>query len=213
MDFFNWGSQPSQPPTPAPPVAEPSFYTGIYNRAVNATSGISATVSEKVGEFANQGKEFVGQVKDTVTGALSELVKEGTVLGDSYLATANFVRTNAMPLSYAGAAIGGLAITDSVISLIQKKKTEDYLPHIKKETIPMKEALKILSGSALIGLGVAFGANDNFERSKIINVALSFGLMNAAWKASNVGKPIAFLFQLKTGESNTQMKQVAVFPD
>jgi hypothetical protein len=100
---------------------------------------------------------------------------------------------------------------DSAINLLQKR-ADDNLLMPKKEAGTRSQVLKILGGSALIASGLAFGA-DSLERSRILNVALGFGLINAAWRAAIVVKPTFLVFQLKSVESNEPVKNVAVFPE
>ena len=190
-----------------------TLFNQIYSGFLSTVnSALGEQITQKVENFVNAGSEFVGTTKETVQEKLSEFIKEGTFLGDGYNKLADVLKINALNVCYVGAGVGSLTVMNSTINLLQKKADENLL-FPKKDTNFMGEALKILVGSALIGLSITYGASDALERAKIINVTLGLGLANAAWRASIVVKPTFLVFQLKAVECSETLKDIEVFPE
>jgi hypothetical protein len=196
-------------------VPEPSYFQQAIQQAKNLIFTPEPSLYEKTGKaisaIANKGQEFAGKVSSNISNQLSDILKEGTVIGDSFLATANLVKNNTIAFSYTGAAIGGLAVMNSTINLLQQQNDEDdQLPNHVSTTA---EAIKILAGSALIACSTIFGASDNLQRSTIVNAALGLALVNAAWRAAIAVKPTCVIFDFKSVENNASIKNAAVFPN
>lgn len=189
-------------------VPEPSYFQQAKNYLFPAEPTLIEKTGKAISALVIKGQEFVGKVSTQ----LPEFFKEGTVIGDSYLATANLIKNNTVVLSYTGAAIGGLAVMNSTINLLQQQNDEEDEP-LTNTISTTAEAIKIVAGSALIACSTIFGATDNFQRSTIVNATLGLALVNAAWRAAIAVKPTCLIFHFKSVENNTQVKNAAMFPN
>lgn len=167
------------------PKPEPSY---LESAQKFVSDGIQ-TASDKVAEAAAPVKKF-----------MESCVAEGTWGGDIYNATSSFAKSNATTLGYSGALVGGFAVTNSALNLLQKGTNDPA-----KVPSRARELTKILVGSGLIAASVAYAAKDSLERSMFVNAAIGAGLLTAAARAISVTKPTYLVFQLKTKEKQSNI--------
>lgn len=187
----NFNPTPSPSPTPVPtatttkPASNSEFFRSAFGQVLNLNP------VKKFFQVMNDGKDYASEMASKMGDQLSN----NEFLKNQYNNITHLIKDNALGLSYAGAGVGSLMVTDSVINLM-RENAENPLVVKKEESSSLKEALKMISGSALIGLGLTYGTKDPLEKAKIVHVALGVGLIHAAWRASIVAKP-TFLVLLR----------------
>ncbi|HEV8052154.1 MAG TPA: hypothetical protein VGP47_06650 [Parachlamydiaceae bacterium] len=164
--------------------------------------------TENAGYAYGNTSKFLSDTKANVTRDLNETFNNyagnGTLIGDAYTSTSDFITRNQTSIKYLMAASGGIMAINSTMNILQGKKNIQV----------SNEYAKIFAGTSIVALSICASTAD--EMSGIGNVALGAGLVTALVKTATLVKETIHTtvhlhtFRLKSKEASPELQNVVL---